>query len=396
MLVKRVEQTQINKNNKIYPVIEDFCKRSKLFYNYTNNIILKEFIDNGNWIRYHQLQRDLKTTEPYKSLMSQSSQCVLQVLDRNWKSYFVAMKRWKHDNSRFLGEPKLPNCNTSGDKFTWFLKNNQTYIKDGRLYFKLKCMNGYSFKTKVKGRLIAVRFVPKYDIFTLEIVYECEMEEQLANNDRIASIDLGVNNFATITNNIGKNPVIINGRGIKSVNQYYNKEISKLRNKRNDKRINKLELKRYNIIKNYIHNSSNYVMKYCNENNIDNLVVGYNGKWKQVSKMGKTTNQIFQYIPYSMFLEQLEYKAQEFGIKVFQTEESYTSGTSFLDDELPIKENYNKSRRIHRGLFVSNNGIEINADVNASLQIMKKVFPNAFVNGIEGSLNPVIVNMCDV
>ena len=110
--------------------------------------------------------------------------------------------------------------------------------------------------------------------------------------------------------------------------------------------------------------------------------------------MSKNVNQSFVGIPHQRFIEMIVYKAETAGIRVILTEESYTSGTSFLDNELPIKENYNKTRRIHRGLFVSNKGIRINADVNGSLQIMKKVFPNACVDGIEGVVfRPIRVNV---
>ena len=110
--------------------------------------------------------------------------------------------------------------------------------------------------------------------------------------------------------------------------------------------------------------------------------------------MSKKTNQHFIGIPYEIFVKILEYKCQNNGIKFILTEEKYTSGTSFLDNELPIKENYNKSRRVYRGLFKSNNGTLINADVNGSLQIMKKVFPNATVEGIEGiGFYPMIINI---
>ena len=133
-----------------------------------------------------------------------------------------------------------------------------------------------------------------------------------------------------------------------------------------------------------MHKASTYIIKYCLVNGIDTLVCGYNSGWKQETDMGKTTNQKFVYIPYDMFIKQLEYKCQNVGIKFITNNESYTSGTSFLDNEEPIKQNYNKDRRKYRGLFISNAGIEINADVNGSYQIMKKVFPNAFAKGIEG------------
>jgi len=110
--------------------------------------------------------------------------------------------------------------------------------------------------------------------------------------------------------------------------------------------------------------------------------------------MSKLVNQSFIQIPYNKLIQMIKYKAENVGIKVILTEESYTSGTSFLDDELPIKDNYNKERRVKRGLFKSNNNKLINSDVNGSLQIMKKVIPNAFVDGIEGlDLVPTVINL---
>lgn len=116
--------------------------------------------------------------------------------------------------------------------------------------------------------------------------------------------------------------------------------------------------------------------------------------WKQESSMGKNVNQTFVGIPHQRLIEMLQYKAETVGLNIIITEESYTSGSSFIDNEEPIKKNYDKSRRIYRGLFVSNNGIKINADVNDSMQIIKKVFPNAFADGIEGVvLHPIRVNV---
>ena len=103
-------------------------------------------------------------------------------------------------------------------------------------------------------------------------------------------------------------------------------------------------------------------------------------------------NQHFVQIPFANFIQMLQYKAADAGLKVILTEESYTSGTSFLDDELPTKAFYNKKRRIHRGLFIANDGRKINADINGAFQIMKKVFPNVHADGIEGAVSrPAVV-----
>ena len=205
----------------MYNVIKDFSMRSKNMYNYANWFIRQAYFHEQHWIRYQTLQKILKNDKPYKELMSQSSQCVLQVLDRNWKSFFQATKEYNKNPSKFLGRPKPPKYLDKNKGWIWFLKNNNTYIKDGRLYFRLKAMNGYSFKTSVEGRLISVRFIPRNDVFVLEIVYEKEIKDKNEFKSNYASIDFGVDNLITMSNNVGKRPVIIKGKFIKSKNQRY-------------------------------------------------------------------------------------------------------------------------------------------------------------------------------
>ena len=205
----------------------------------------------------------------------------------------------------------------------------------------------------------------------------------------------------TITTNCGVKPIIINGKPLKSINQYYNKKISEMRSAlklRNDSdwsnEMQRFTTKRNNQVDDYIQKSTKMVVNFCKCNNIDTLVCGYNSGWKQETDMGKKVNQKFVSIPYLSIVQRLEYKCENEGIKFIKTNESYTSGTSFLDGEEPIKKNYTKDRRIHRGLFQSEKGEYINADVNGSYQIMKKVFPKAFVNGIvDAGSHPVVVNI---
>ena len=188
---------------------------------------------------------------------------------------------------------------------------------------------------------------------------------------------------------------------IKSVNQYYNKELSKLRSdlkKRHNRnwsnKMQKITTKRNNKIEYFLHCASKTVVEYCKEADIRTIVIGLNKTWKQDCKLNKIVTQGFVQLPYDKFINKVKYKAESEGITVIVNEESYTSGTSFLDLEEPIKDNYNKSRRIYRGLFQANNGTLINSDLNGAYQIMKKVFPNAFVNGIEDvDLHPLRVNI---
>ena len=159
-------------------------------------------------------------------------------------------------------------------------------------------------------------------------------------------------------------------------------------------RLYRLTQKRNFKIEDALHKISKFIVTNALSNDIHAIIIGNNKDWKQSISLGKRTNQSFVSIPHQKLIEKIIYKARNVGINVILVEESYTSGTSFLDDELPIKVNYDKTRRIHRGLFISNQGIRINADVNAAYQIMKKVFPNAFADGIEDIvLYPVRVNI---
>ena len=386
----RTEQHLIKKSNPIWEVVDEYCFRSKNVYNYANYIIRQEFINNGKWIRHHELDKMIQQSDCYKELGSQASQNILKVLDQNWRSFFKTIKDWKKNPSKYLGRPKLPKYKTKDGRQIFILKNIQCAINNGVFRISFKPFKGYSVLTKANGRLIQCRFVPRYDSYVMEIVYETDVPDKRAESSYIASIDLGVDNFATITNNIGLQPIVIKGKVIKSMNQYYNKKKARIQSElmiKNQqywsKRLQRLSIKRMHKIKDWIHKASKTVIDYCLENQIDTIVCGYNTGWKQEVNLSKTSNQNFVYIPYNMFVRQLEYKCENVGIRFILTEESYTSGTSFLDGEIPCKENYDKSRRISRGLFQSGQSL-INADVNGSYQIMMKVFPNAFANGIEG------------
>ncbi|WAM36272.1 RNA-guided endonuclease InsQ/TnpB family protein [Caldicellulosiruptor acetigenus] len=391
IIVKRVERIQINRNHELWNYCDETCFAAKNLYNYANYIVRQEFINNGRWIRYRELDKVLKEHETYMNLPAQTSQQILRLLERNWKAFFSAIEEWNKDKSKFLGRPKLPKYKKKDGKAIAIFTNQQCKIKDGHLSFP---KTDLKLKTRIEGKLKEVRIIPKGSVYVVEIVYEKEIAETKKPSKRIAGIDLGLNNFVTLVNNIGIKPIVINGKVIKSINQYYNKRKAELMNyvgnKGNSRRIEKLTLKRNNKIKDYMHKASRFIVSWCKEYEIDTLVVGYNPNWKQEIELGKVNNQNFVNIPYYQFIGMLKYKCEEEGINFIVVEESYTSGCSFLDGEEVGKENYDPSRRIRRGLFRSNKGILINADVNSGYNIIRKVFPEAFAEGIEGvGLHPV-------
>lgn len=398
MIEIRVERHLIKKSNPMWNFIDKYSYLAKNLYNEANYLVRKEFIEKGNWVRYYPLDKIMQNSPIYYELGSQISQNVLAVLDKNWKSFFVAIKDWsKKKGEGYLGKPSLPNYKKKDGRCVFSLKNIQCRIVDGTIYFSWKPLNKFSgVKTNVTGKLMQIRFVPIGSCYYMEIVYETEvLEKQEIKN--IIGIDLGIDNFATISNNAGVQPFIINGKIIKSMNQYYNKKKSKIQSETNmlwNNRIQLLTDKHREKIDYFLHCASKKIIDYCLQYGFDTIVIGKNDGWKQSVNMGKRNNQAFVSIPYEKFIQKLRYKAENYGINFFETEESYTSGTSFLDKEEPIKYNYNKSRRILRGLFQSNKGVKINADLNGSYQIVRKVFPNAFEQWDRGcGLHPVRINV---
>lgn len=316
----------------------------------------------------------------------------------------MIIKDWSSHPQKYSGKPRLPNYLKKDGRFVLGITNNKFVIQeDGYIRFSwkpLKSLNN-KYKTKIDGRPVQIRFIPKGNLYVMELVYEIEVPKPIAESNRIIGIDIGVNNLATVGNNARLQPFIINGKPLKSMNQYYNKIKSSLQSElkiKHDKnwsnKLQRLTQKRYNKIEDYMHNASKFIIDYCIRNNFDTIVIGKNDKWKQNIELGKRINQNFTQIPFESFIHKVQYKAENVGIKVILTEESYTSGTSFLDYESPTKDDYNKLRRVARGLFKSNRDEFINADLNGAYQIIKKVLPNAFADGIEGvGLHPVRINI---
>ena len=408
MIVSRVEKHILKQNNKYYSLIDDFCLKAKNLYNHANYIIRQEFCLSNKWIRYSDLDSMLKKDKDYPDYANmptaRSAQQILRLLDKNWVSFFKSIKDWSRHKDKYLGKPKFPKYKSKNGREILILTNQDVKLKDNVLHFP-KTFNKFIIKPQFVNRsnfisFQQVRFLPKNKHIVVEIVYNIEVSDLVNNNSRYLSIDIGVDNLSTITNNFNEAPVIVNGKGLKSINQYYNKSlahyksITKMLNKQNySNKQNKLTIKRNAKITDYLHKTSRFIVNYAKQHSVSVIVIGHNKEWKQNSVLSKRVNQHFVQIPFNILIQQIQYKAEEFGIKVVLVEESYTSGTSFLDNELPIKENYDKSRRKHRGIFKSNDGTLINADVNGAFQILKKAFPNAYANGIEAvAFQPIKVN----
>ena len=407
MTGQRIEKHVINRTHPYYAMFCEFTHQSKNLYNYANYLVRKEFVGTGRWLRYHELCKSLRQDSDYANMPSaQSAQQTLRLLDANWKSFFKSIKDWSKNKDKYSGRPKLPKYKPKDGQMVLFVTNQQVKQKGNLLTFP-KSFDGFTIRPRCTNlpnfeKLNQVRIVPQNQIFCVEIVYSITINDTpLPDNGRKMSIDLGLDNLATIVTNTGSKPIIVNGKGLKSTNQYYNKKkahyqrIAKQMNDRHyTNRLHQLTRKRNFKIEDALHKISRFIVDTASLNEIDTIVIGNNQGWKQSISLGRKTNQSFVTIPHQQLIDKICYKAKLHGIRVIVTEESYTSGTSFLDGELPTKDVYDKKRRIHRGLFKSNQGILINADVNAGYQIMKKAFPNEFSDGIEGAVfHPVRVNI---
>ena len=268
---------------------------------------------------------------------------------------------------------RLPNYKDKEKGRNIFVYTNQCFkLKDNTLYLKTK-QGTLLFQTD-KQNIQQVRIVPKGNHIVVEIIYNVEYTTK-DDNKRYGSIDLGLNNICTLTSNVCQS-IIYNGRPLKNINRFYEKRKADLQsklkgNKRISKRISRLTYKRNRKNKDYLHKLSCTIIKYMEANSLNTLFVGKNAGWKDSIDMGKVNNQNFVSIPYNMLISMLEYKCKLHGIRFVVVNEAYTSKCSFLDNEKICKHDIYKGNRKERGLFITNKGIKINADVNASYNIMR-------------------------
>ena len=381
--------------------LNDLTFKCKNLYNKANYIIRNEFINNGNYISKFDMFTIAKDLDEYKALPVRIGRGVLRTLDANWKSFFSCIKKWKTNKELFKGKPNLPKYLPKDGKFT-ALFYETAILKETK---KNKGIGLSSLKmrlpVKTKNKIIEIQVVPiKNNKYKINVVYDYTEEELKEDNKQYCGIDLGINNLMTVTSNkSGCKPLVVNGKPLKSINQYYNKTKAKYqselpKNIHTSKRIDKLTFKRNNKINDYLHKSTDYITKFCLENELNTIVIGYNEFWKQKVNIGKVNNQKFVQIPFEKMLDMLKYKCQKYGINIITNEESYTSKCSFLDNEIIGRHDNYLGKRIKRGLYKTNRGRLINADVNGSYNIIRKVFPNAFSNGIEGvAVHPYRVNL---
>lgn len=365
--MKLARRIFINENHKYHKECDDVCFLSKNLYNAANYLIRQSYITNNEFLNYHKLDKLMQKHEAYKALPAKVSQQTLMMLDRNWKSFFAAIKAFKENPQLFKSGPKPPQyLDKQKGRFV------TTYSPQAISKKFILSKTNIQIKTEVK--FTEIRIIPKQFGYIIEIIHEKECKDKVENSN-YCSIDLGINNLATITSN-QTNPILVNGRPVKSINQFYNKKMSQVQS---DKKRNQLIQKRYFRLENYFHHVSKYIIDYCVKHKIGKVIIGYNEDWKQKINLGKKTNQSFCFIPFLNLLNKIKYKCELEGIELICVEESYTSKASALDGDLMQKGKFS-GKRIKRGLYKSKDGFLVNADVNGSLNIARKVIHELIVD----------------
>lgn len=385
------ESIQIHKGSELYRELDHVCFLSKNLYNASLYAVRQHFFNTGKFLNYAASNGQfIQSHNPdYYALPTKVSQQTMQLVDRNFKSFFGLLKT---DGCK----ARIPKYLEKNGRYVTVFTNqaiSRKYLRKGLI--KLSGINNFIKIRRGIENIQQVRIVPRItrNCYDVEIIYNVIEKDLMEDNGNYAAIDLGLSNLATVSFNHGA-PFIINGRPLKSINQYYNKKRSKACDLKSNKS-KSLNRKRENKIRDYLHKSSRYLVNQLVSRNVHTLVIGKNDGWKQEINIGKKNNQNFVFIPFEKFIWMLEYKCRLEGITVIKVEESYTSKCSFIDnEEICFHETY-KGERFNRGLFRSSKGKIINADLNGSLNIMRNaVGEKAFCNAnyfIEVRSTPVVV-----
>lgn len=399
MKVQRVEKHIIKRNHPDWKICDEMCFCAKNLYNKVNFIIrsaflgktenieeYKDLIKNDRFIGGYELIKRMTELNDcdYRSLKPQSSQQVIIQLGTIWKSYFKSLKSYKSNPSKFSGRPKMPSYkHKEKGRYVTTFTNQNISIKGNKIFLS----RNSSFKKLRTDKVDfqQIKIVPKLDgSYHLCIIYNKEIKENKKEGYSFG-VDLGLNNLMAITSDkVNFRPLLINGRPLKSYNWFWNKKKallqSKLKDQYKSKKITKLTFDRNNKINDYLHKASRMLINKALENEVTSIVIGYNQGWKNEINMGRRNNQNFVDIPYEKLIGFISYKAEENGISVIKVNESYTSKCSSFDKEEIKKQETYLGKRVKRGLFKTSDGTELNADVNGSINILRKVIKDDFLN----------------
>lgn len=387
-----VKQQLKHLSKEEYLILRELCHSAKNLYNQAVYNIRQYYFDEGKYLNYVENNKLLKSSENYKILNSNMAQQILKEVDGAFKSFFRLLKlKSKGEYKEKVKLPKYLPKNSFTTLVVGFVRlNENTFILPYSQSYK---KNHRPIKINIPPLLLdknikEIRIIPKFNarFFEIQYTYQVENEERNLDKNNALAIDLGVNNLATCVTNRGKS-FIVDGKKLKSINQWFNKYNTKLQSIKDKQGYGKtltmkqkyIWNKRNNRVNDYLSKSARIIINYCLENNIGTLVCGYNNDFQRNSDIGKKNNQNFVNIPFSKLQSKLEYLCEFYGIKYVDQEESYTSKASFFDmniiPEYKEKDNIEYSfsgKRVRRGMYKTLKGYILNADVNGALNILKK------------------------
>ena len=388
-----VKQQVKHLSKEDYNSIKELCHAAKNLTNEAIYNVRQYYFNEGEFLKYEKNYTLLKNSSNYKTLNSNMAQQILKEVNGSFKSFFGLLKLAKQGKYAFK-DCKLPH---------YLPKDGYATLVIGFVRLngnKLMLPFSNSFKKTHKPveikippilldkKVKEIRIIPKANarFFEIQYIYEAECVQRKLNTNNALALDLGINNLVTAVSSKGRS-FIIDGRKLKSINQWFNKENARLQSikdkqhygKKTTNRQKSIARDRNNKVNDYMNKTARKIINYCIANDIGTLVVGYNETFQRSSNIGRSNNQNFVNIPYGQLREKLEYLCELNNISYVKQEESYTSKSSFWDkDEIPVynadnsKEYTFSGNRIHRGLYKTAGGKTFNADVNGALNIMRK------------------------
>ena len=388
-----VKQQVKHLSKEDYKTIKELCHIAKNLANEAIYNVRQYYFSEGEFLKYEKNYTLLKNSPNYKALNSNMAQQILKEVDGSFKSFFGLLKLAKQGKYAFK-DCKLPH---------YLPKDGYTTLVIGFVRLKgnkliLPFSNGFKKTHKaveitippilLDKKVKEIRIIPKAKarFFEIQYIYEAECVQRNLNTNNALALDLGINNLVTAVSSNGRS-FIIDGRKLKSINQWFNKENARLQSikdkqhygKKSTNRQKAIARDRNNKVNDYMNKAARKVINYCIANDIGALVVGYNETFQRNSHIGKRNNQNFVNIPYGQLRSKLEYLCRLNGIIFVKQEESYTSKSSFWDrDDITVYNDDNpreyqfSGKRVHRGQYKTASGKTINADVNGALNIMRK------------------------
>ena len=391
------QQVLISPDSQLKAVLEFVCQESNKLANCAIYYCRQLYFKTGQIAHRYDLNKLLKTNPHFKALYSHVGQATLTSVAESFQS-FKALRKLSF-SGKLDQKPRLPNYRTKDGLNLVSFPSADVKLKSDGLRFplgsKVKAWFGIdAFYLPMPSNLEfksirEYRILPRNGCFYLELVYKVEADQVKVDPSRVLGIDHGINNWLTCINNVGSS-FIVDGRHLKSLNQFYNKQVANIKEDKPQgfwsKKLAIITEKRNRQVRDAVNKAARLVINHCIDNQIGTIVFGWNKGQKDGANMGKKTNQKFVQIPTARLKDRIAQLCEQYGIRFVETEESYTSKASFLDsDLLPTfgekPEGWQPSgKRVKRGLYRSSNGTKINADCNGAGNIIRKVAATLGIN----------------